>query len=235
MGSRNRHVEPGHVYHVLNRGVRRQRLFRNDWEYAGFETLIKESVERFELPVFTYELMPNHWHFVVRPIDKYQLSDFFQHLSGIHAKRFHLARGTVGEGHVYQDRFKSCPVESDGHFFSVCRYVERNAKTSGLVPAAEDWRWGALWRRLHGCDDWLTSEWPLPRPADWLTRVNQPLTTKELAGIRDSISRGIPYGSNRWVKATAAELGISLRTVGRPRGKSPTPPRRASNQDSKPA
>ena len=34
---------------------------------------------------------------------------------------------TVGEGHLYQGRFKSFPVQGDGHFLVVCRYVERYA------------------------------------------------------------------------------------------------------------
>ena len=50
---------------------------------------------------------------------------------------------TTGSGHLYQGRFKSFPVEDDGHFLTVCRYVERNALRAGLVDRAEDWRWAS--------------------------------------------------------------------------------------------
>ena len=140
MTSRLRCCEPGHTYHVLNRGVKRQLLFATNQQYAAFEELVEETLVRTPLTIFTYELMPNHWHFVVRPEQKEDLSKFFQYVSGTHAKRFHAARGSSGEGQVSQDRFKSFPVQEDGHFLGLTRYVERNAKSAGLVERADDWR-----------------------------------------------------------------------------------------------
>jgi putative transposase len=110
-------------------------------------------------------------------------------------------------------------VEGDGHFLCVCRYVERNALTANLVARAEDWRWGGLWRRLHGRDGHLISDWPVPRPIDWVDRVNQPLTEKERDQIRRSIRRGCPLGTPDWARVTAQHLGLehTLRPIGRPR------------------
>ena len=217
--SKERHVEPGFVYHVLNRGALRQQLFACDDDYTQFESLIQQNLLRLPLSILTYELMPNHWHFVVAPIDKEQLSTFFQNITGTHAKRFRAARNTLGEGHVYQDRFKSFPVESDGHLLGLCRYVERNALRAKLVNRAEDWRWGALWRRIHGSDQWLTSSWPVTRPDDWINRVNEPLSLVELAAINRSIRRGTPLGATNWVQETANRLHLehTLRPLGRPR------------------
>ncbi len=114
---------------------------------------------------------------------------------------------------------KSFPVESDGHFLSLGRYVERNARQAHLVARAEDWRWSGLWRRPHGRDTQLLSEWPVLRPDDWLQRVNQPLTNSELAAIARSIRRGVPLGSPEWIARTANRLGLehTLRSPGRPR------------------
>jgi putative transposase len=219
MVPKRRHVEPGCIYHVLNRGAQRQRLFFGDHDYSEFESLVADTWQEIALPILTYELMPNHWHFVVKPDDSEQLSSFFQQVSGTHAKRFRVAQQSVGEGHVYQDRFKSSPVESDGHLLSLCRYVERNARRAGLVERAEDWRWSGLWRREHGCDDWLMSDWPVPRPKNWIERVNEPLTDSELAAIRQSILRGTPLGSPDWAREIAQQLGLrhTFRRAGRPR------------------
>lgn len=132
MVSRKRYFEPGYTYHVLNRGALRQQLFFSEANYADFETLIEETWQEIRLPVLTYELMPNHWHFVVQPDDKEQLSCFFRQLTGTHAKRFRSEHRSIGQGHVYQDRFKSLPVQSDEHFLCMCRYVERNALRAGV-------------------------------------------------------------------------------------------------------
>ena len=56
----------------------------------------------------------------------------------------------VGHGHVYQGRFKSFPISTDGYFHQAVRYVERNALRAKLVKRAEEWRWSSLWRRESG-------------------------------------------------------------------------------------
>ncbi len=203
---------------MLNRGAERRQLFFGEEDYLQFEDLIESTCLRIPLTIYTYELMPNHWHFVVRPSGKDDVSQFFQYLASVHAKRFRAARQTCGLGHVYQDRFRSFPVQSDGHFLTLCRYVERNALRAGLVERCENWRWGGLWRRLHDRDTWLTSDWPVSRGAGWVERVNEPLTAAEVAAVRHSIRHGSPLGEAQWVRETADRLGLrhTLRRPGRP-------------------
>ena len=56
-----------------------------------------------------------------------------------YTQRWHESRHrTAGTGHLDQGRFKSFPVQSDEHFLTVCRYVERNALLANLVARAED-------------------------------------------------------------------------------------------------
>jgi putative transposase len=59
-----RAMEAGLVYHVLNRGMK---LFEDPAEFAGFEEILGEGLWRYPVELFTYSLMPNHWHLVVRP------------------------------------------------------------------------------------------------------------------------------------------------------------------------
>ena len=100
--------------------------------------------------ILAWCIMPNHWHFVLWPQRDDELSEFTRWRSNTHAMRWHVAHDTVGFGHLYQGRFKSFPIETDAHFLSVCRYVERNALTAKLVERAEEWRWGSLWARRRG-------------------------------------------------------------------------------------
>ncbi len=90
--------------------------------------------------------MPNHCHLVLRPLVDGEMSRFMGWVGGTHTMRYHAHYHTSGLGHVYQQRYKSFPIQDDEHFFVVCRYVERNALRAGLVSRAEDWRWGSLWR-----------------------------------------------------------------------------------------
>jgi putative transposase len=50
-----------------------------------------------------------------------------------HTQRYHARTRTAGYGHLYQGRYKSLPVETDQHFLTLVRYVERNAKRAALV------------------------------------------------------------------------------------------------------
>jgi putative transposase len=119
---------------------------------------------------------------------------------------------------VYQGRFKAIPVQSDHHLLQIIRYVERNPLRANLVGRAEDWKWSSLWRRCHSCGAGLLDEWPIPRPADWLTIVNEPQTEGELSSLREAITRNAPFGSDDWRVQTAKRLGLesSLRPRGRP-------------------
>ena len=71
-----------------------------------------------------------------------ELSAFLQRLTNTHTPRWQRAKRKVGYGHVYQGRFKSFPGETDEHFYTVVRYVERNALRANLVERAEAWRGG---------------------------------------------------------------------------------------------
>ena len=122
-----------------------------------------------------YELMPNHWHLVLRPEADGEMSRFLRWVTATHTMRYHAHYHTSGEGHLDQGRFKSFPIQDHGHFLTVCRYVERNALRAGLVKRAQDWRWGSLWRWLQPMDPdpAMLSPWPIPRLPHWVERVNQ--------------------------------------------------------------
>jgi putative transposase len=209
------------VFHVLNRGVGKMRLFLKDADFEAFERMIERTLETRPMRICSYCLMPNHWHFVLWPERDGDLGAFLQKLTITHVRNWQENRHRVGYGHLYQGRYKSFPVDSDDHFYHVARYVERNALRANAVQRAEDWRWSSLWRRVHGTADernWL-SNWPLPRPRTWPDLVNQPQTDAELNAIRRSVLRGQPYGGEDWVRSTADRLGLqsTLRSRGRPR------------------
>ena len=149
------------------------------------------------------------------------MSRFVGWVTLTHTQRWHAHRHSAGAGHLYQGRFKSFPIQEDDHFYTVCRYVERNPLRARLVPRAEKWRFGSLWRMTHGDRDAraLLSPWPVSRPRDWASWVHEPQTEAELAAIRRSIRRGSPFGGETWTARTVAKLGLdsTLRPRGRPR------------------
>ena len=131
---------------MLNRANARMTIFDDDGDYEAFETILEQAVARFETRLLAYCLMPNHWHLVVWPRNDGELSSLVGWLTLTHTQRWHAHRRSAGSGHVYQGRFKSFPIQEDDHFYTVARYVERNALRANLVPRAEQWRWSSLYR-----------------------------------------------------------------------------------------
>ena len=210
------------AYHVLNRRVGRFPLFEKPGDYAAFETILAAAAVRTRIRLAAYCLMPNHWHLLLWPRHDGALSEVLRWITVTHTQRWHAHRKTAGTGPVYQGRFKSFPVQTDEHFLTVARYVERNAIRAKLVSRAEDWRWGSLWRRTQGDPElsaWL-SDWPIERPRDWVARVNRPHTALELESLRLSVQRGRPFGEEAWVGRMAKRFGMesTVRPRGRPRG-----------------
>ena len=217
----NRIAPGGWVFHVLNRGNARGELFEDAGDYLAFEAVLGETVERLATRLLAYCIMPNHWHMVVWPREDGDLGRFMQRLTVTHATRWQKHYNRVGYGHVYQNRFKSFPVETDDYFYQVSRYVERNALRAHLVSTAQAWKWGSLWIRQHGSAEHraMLSKWPVPLPQKWIQYVNQPASEAELKALRKSSVRGTPYGSPDWVIQTAKKLGLesTLRLPGRPK------------------
>src|SRR6056297_867462 len=215
----------GEVFHVLNRAVARLTIFEKPEDYDAFLHVLKETQRIVPLPIFAMVVMPNHWHFVVRPTADDQVTDFFRRLTLTHTMRWHAHYQTGGTGHLYQGRFKSFPVQSDEHLLCVMRYVERNPLRANLVETAEQWRWGSAWARRQrdaGVRLWLAELTDPTLPRQWRAWVNKPQTDDEVAAIRHCIQRGAPYGSDRWARSSAARLGLgtTLRPRGRPKKQS---------------
>jgi len=203
------------VYHVLNRANARMTLFHDDGDYTAFARVLTQACARVSLRLLTYCVMPNHWHLVVWPRHDGDPSRFMNWLTLTHTQRWHQHRHTVGEGHVYQGRFKSFPVETSAYLLTVCRYVERNPVRAGLVERAEQWRWSSAGTR----GSVPLQEWPMERPTEWLPWVNEGEPHEQLHAVRRSVLKGQPYGSEPWVErmVTQWNLGTTLRERGRPK------------------
>ena len=170
--------------------------------------------------ILAYCLMPNHWHLVLYPKNEGNLSKFMHWVTLTHTRRYHTKTKTIGYGHIYQGRYKSIPVEQDKCFWSLVRYVERNAKRAGFVKNAENWKWSSMHIRLKGSEEQkkLLSPWPVPEPKNYQTWINQSESKEQIGNIRYAIQRNRPYGSEQWVEKTVKKFGLqnTIRNPWRP-------------------
>lgn len=214
MPRRRRRSLRGAAFHVMNRAVRGTVLFEKDRDYDAFVTVTIQSLKRFAVRVIAFQLMPNHWHFVVLCDWIEEISNWMHWLAGTHANRWNGAHGARGLGAVYQGRFKAIPIQHGNSLIRVCRYVERNALRKGLVDVAENWDWSSLHSVRHKCDLIPLAAWPILRPDNWLEIVNSDDIPEEIDRFRTCIRRNQPIGDPDWQHAIAPWAGLSMRSRG---------------------
>ena len=209
------------IYHVINRANARVQIFDTDNDYKQFESILEEAVKRFDMKIFAYSIMPNHWHLILSPKVDGDLSKFMGWLTNTHTRRWHTAKGKIGNGHLYQGRYKSFLCQKDNYLLTLLRYVERNAKRAKLVQKAENWKWSSVWRRIYGTDEQnkMLSLLPIEIHKNYLEYLNEPQTNEELLLIRKSVNKNVPLGDDTWTGKIIDKfkLGQTLRGVGRPK------------------
>jgi putative transposase len=217
---RGRRVLPDNfVHHIVNRGNKKETVFREPADYADFMCLLAEATKHAPMRILGAAVMRNHFHLVLWPEFGVQLPAYMMWLMNAQIRRLQKRHGTVGLGHVYQDRYRNFLVEGDAHLYRVLRYVEANPLRASIVKRAEDYRWSSLSHRLTPDGREYLSEWPVPRPSNWTSYVNEGIAMDELAGLRQSVRRSTPYGSPEWVDRTVEEHGLewTRNPQGRPR------------------
>ena len=165
-------IVPGEIYHVVNRGVDKRVIFRDDADYQHFLELLARGRERTELTIRGYALLSTHFHLLLEPWSSAALPEFMHWVAGRYAQDLRKHTATVGLGHIFQRRYFSNLVEDRLGCLTVLGYIEGNALTAGVVQRAEDWPWCSIYDRCQGqgltaCDD-------LALPDNWIEMVNLP-------------------------------------------------------------
>ena len=93
--------EAGGLYHALNRGNSRAGVFHKPEDYEAFERILFEGLQAYDVQLYCYELMPNHWHLTLRPSQDAEMSKFMCWITATHAMRYHAYYHTSDEGQVY--------------------------------------------------------------------------------------------------------------------------------------
>jgi putative transposase len=173
MPRRARELEGNVVYHIYNRRTDKQCLFSSDEEYEKFVSLLENANARYPVRLHAYCLMRTHWHFAASAEVPKSLSNYVAWISEKHAVRLRRDTLTVGQGHVYQERFRAVPAYDVVHYARLIAYIEANPLAAGLVSRAEEWRWSSLGDRCAGVQSRIQpGPWRLP--SDWLAIVNNP-------------------------------------------------------------
>jgi REP element-mobilizing transposase RayT len=125
---------PGAIYHVLNRGDRREAIFRDDGDCHDFIKTLAEACQKTGFEVHAFCLMKNHFHLVVETPEG-NLVAGMRWLLSTYSNRFNRRHDLCG--HVFSGRYKALVVDggSSGYLRTVCDYTHLNPVRAGLLSA----------------------------------------------------------------------------------------------------
>lgn len=209
-------VVPGFAHHVTQRGNRRSDVFETDEDRQKYLTFLKLYAERHGLEVWAYCLMTNHVHMVVVPAREDSLGRALRDAHTVYAMHFNTR--TQLDGHVWQGRYYSCPLD-EVHQWAAVRYVERNPVRAGMVERAEAYPWSSAAAHCglrH--DPILCSQFPpqgvIEDWPEWLRVEGDP---DALNQIRRQTHTGRPCGSTSFIEQLEGLVGRMLRPAKRGR------------------
>ncbi len=128
----------GAVYHVINRGTGRQRVFREARDYQRFLDGLAEAHTRWGVEVFAYCLLGTHYHLCLRTPEG-NLARVMRHIDGLYTQRFNRAHAR--DGPLFRGRYQAILVEAEAYLAAVVRYIHLNPVTAGLAATPEAYLW----------------------------------------------------------------------------------------------
>ncbi|PFG17977.1 REP element-mobilizing transposase RayT [Propionicimonas paludicola] len=140
MPRQRRKLSESGIHHVMMRGVNRCAIFLEEADYRRFLEVLSVAVRLSGCHVLAYCLMPNHVHLVLRTGEE-QIGQVIKRVGVRYVGWFNLKYSRVG--HLFQDRFRSEPVDSDAYLLVLLRYVWNNPVEAGIVGRAEDYPWSS--------------------------------------------------------------------------------------------
>ena len=117
------------IYHIILRGNNKQNVFNDDEDKIKFLYILKDVKELCGFSVYAYCLMSNHIHLLIKTEEK-PLEEIFKRIEGKYVYWYNAKYQRTG--HLFQDRFKSEPVEDDEYLLTVICYIHYNPLRAGL-------------------------------------------------------------------------------------------------------
>ena len=146
MARKAREKSEQNIYHVMLRGINRQRIFMDEEDNRHFLKVLSQCKEISGFSLFAYCLMGNHVHLLLQT-GKEPLEQVMKRIGTRYAVWYNTKYERIG--HLFQDRYKSEAVKDEAYFVTVLRYILNNPVKAGMCGKATDYS-------LSSAQDYLT-------------------------------------------------------------------------------
>jgi REP element-mobilizing transposase RayT len=126
---------PGALHHIIVRGIERRKIFYDDGDRDNFLERLGAVLTETGTPCFSWALIPNHLHLLLRT-GQVPIATVMRRLLTGYAVSFN--RRHRRHGQLFQNRYKSILCQEDLYLLELVRYIHLNPLRAGLVAELKD-------------------------------------------------------------------------------------------------
>lgn len=150
------------IYHIMLRGINRQQIFEDPEDCEKFLAILADCKITCGYEIYAYCLMGNHVHLLLKEGIE-SLEQVFKRICGKFVYWYNAKYQRAG--HLFQDRFKSEPVDSQEYLLTVVRYIHQNPVKAGICKKVSDYTYSSYAEYLGNGElvdtAYLLSVWPI--------------------------------------------------------------------------
>lgn len=128
------------IYHIMLRGINQQLIFEDVEDSEKYLEILKECKAVSEYKIYAYCLMGNHIHLLIK-VEKESLEQIFKRIGGKFVYWYNGKYKRVG--HLFQDRFKSEPIDDDSYLLTVMRYIHQNPIKANIANKISEYEYSS--------------------------------------------------------------------------------------------
>ncbi len=129
------------VYHIIFRGINKQRIFEEDVDYEKLMDILFKLKNEMKFEIYAYCFMSNHVHLVFKENETGAVSLVMRRLLTKYVMYYN--RKYDRSGGLLENRYKSKVVDIDEYFLELLRYIHKNPVKAGLVQNPEEYEWSS--------------------------------------------------------------------------------------------
>jgi putative transposase len=203
----------GFPLHVIQRGNNRSACFADDADRQLFLQLLGILASKFQCALHAYVLMTNHVHLLITPETADGGSIMMKQLGVRYVQHFNRAHGRTGT--LWEGRFRSSVVATEGYFLCCQRYIEANPVRAGMVSHPAEYRWSSHRFNAWGEPDALVTPHPVylalgsdaaQRQEVYRGLSGSALDPKAVESIRVATNSGQMLGADRVIHRVRPQL-----------------------------
>jgi len=136
-----RKVSESNIYHIMIRGNERKNIFNDFDDKLRFIDTLKRMKEKNEYELYTYCLMDNHVHLLMKEL-KDPIHRSMKRIQVSYSYYFNKKYQRIG--HLFQDRYKSEVIATDEYLLECARYIHNNPVKAEIVNAVTEYQWSSF-------------------------------------------------------------------------------------------